>query len=1345
MQQKRTLSILLSVALGVQSLFPHSASSAPAPSEVHALAVDINLRPVGLFPANGAQSVVTNTNLKLTFGEVVVTGSGIVSITNIGDPANSKAIDIADSASVQLDDQGKSIVIKPGVLAPGHYQVSVPSSAIRSYASTNEFAGVGSSEWTFQVQELSPVVTNYVPANGLQTVDPATQTSLSVNFSRAVTSGAGYIQIKRAADNVTVHTIAASELAVAGTVVSGPLRGLDYNTNYYVLIDPGVIKDANNGGDFAGIGAAGWTFTTKPALDTTKPKATAFNPANNGTLSNLSTNTLSLSFDEKVFANASKGMVIRNAATNAIFCTVTAESTVGAAGSNVVTVNLATSACPQFANNTDYSVTIGPDVYRDASGNYFDGVVWKFKALADTTPPAISSYYPAVSATAISTSLTELSLTFNEPLGSLVSSATAQIFPQNAPNSKREMTMTIDPSNNQRVLLKIPGSTKLSASTLYSVTVPANIIRDTTGNLFAGVTNPYQWTFQTGTNSVPTISNSTINGTSIVLTYSENLDSAKVPNASNFYATVNDVSRAITGVSISNNEVRLTLQGSALIGQTVKLSYYPDAVVTKRLQNASGIEAASFNGRVLTNATDSTLPKPESGNYYGNSLSLTFNRPLAEVAIAFQSQIQSQFTVKQNGNTIGINSAFLSGSFLNLTLNSNSSSAQPVSVSYTPGAYPLRDPSGNMVPAFTNFYVRNNYDNEPPQLTSAALNSNKIVMTYNEGLNTTNIPPTTSFSIVTTGSTPPNVSKVAVVNNTIELTLSQGVSSNVPVLLYYYPSSPAIMDLSGNLAPPIVGYNFTSGSSDVAQLASSSIANSQLTLVYSAPLNPNTAPYSSQYTVKYDGITIPVMGVSVSGTQVAINLSTAVKTGQTVTLSYITSGNPLRDTLDRQVAALNNITVGAQTGTVITNLPDYLESDGAGAVRLVAGKGVTTSSSVTPSGRAAKRYSVDPDKLAASYSLIKTNNSISVPRVSVRIPASEAGAIVSLPVQTLITSVSHVSNAEFMVDYGDVQFTLPLRAINYAKQLQKIGANSSSDATLLLGIEKVSNTSFITALASQGVQRLATPADFTASIQYGGKDYPIDGYEMFVKRTFVVPAAVGTTGYISVVRVDESTGKVTYAPTTTETSGTSIKVNFLRKSNSTYAVVRKTMQYVDMRGHWANNDVSLLASKFIVDGPTSTTFEPKKNITRADFAQYIVRGLGLNGDKSAASRFSDISVSGAAAAYIGAASAAGIVQGGSDGKFRPNAAITREEMATMMVRAMNVAGVQLSADSNSLNLFQDRSKVSGWARDGVSISVQAGIIEGASNNRINPQSNATRAEAAVMIKRLLQYVDFLDS
>jgi len=1346
LQRIRTLTLTLIVALILQSVTVY-----PVSADANGPVV------VSMTPNHNAQAAVTTTVLKLTFDEPIVRGTGMIELYNATDGTlvESYNVETINSPVVQLDDSNKSIVITPtgGLTSGASYYVVVPQDAVRSHATTKPFAGIAAGSWSFRAEQLIPVAMNFVPADKYEYLDPVNPGSLSFEFARKIAKGAGFIQIKRASDHMTVRSvdINATDVTIvqAGSNwrVSFPLKGLEHNTNYYVLIDAGALVDPLNGA-YAGIqstsGAGSWTFKTKAALDTTKPKIVTYSPANNGTVADLKTTQISLVFDKTVFANQNKSLVIRNAGTGALLCTVAATSTVGSTGNTKVVIDLDKASCPKLVNNTDYSVTIGADVYRDASGNYFEGVTWKFKALADTTPPAVSAYSPAVSSTAISTSLSELSLTFNEPLGTLASSAAAQIFPQNAPNSKRDLTMSIDPANNKRLILKLSGTTKLSNSTLYSVTVPANVIRDTSGNFFGGISNPYQWTFQTGTNSVPTITNSTINGTSIVLTYSENLDSTKVPYASNFYALVNDVARPVTGISIYNNEVRLTLQGSVLIGQTVKLSYYPDSTVSKRLQNPSGIEAATFNNRVLTNATDSTLPKPESGYFYGGTLTLTFNRTLADVAPGFQSQVQSQFTVKQNGNTIGVNSAYLSGNFLSMTLNSNSTSALPVSVSYAPGAYPLRDPSGNMVPAFTDFYVRNNYDNEPPQLLSAALNGSKIVMTYNEGLNPSNVPTTTSFSIVTTGVTPPTVTKVAVVNNTVELTLSQSVSANIPVLLYYYPGSPALMDLSGNIAPAIVGYNFTSGSSDTAVLASSSISNNQLTLVYSGPLNPNSAPYSSQYTVKFDGVTIPVTGVSVAGTQVVINLSSHVQVGQTVTLSYATSGNPLRDTLDRTVAALNNITVGSQSsnGGLNQTLPDYLELDGAGTVRLILGKATSTSPSVTPSGKAAKRYQIDGNKLAGSYSSIKSNGSVSVPRVSIRIPAGEVGAIVAIPVSSVISASSTAANASFVVEYGDLQFELPLAAIDYNSELYLAGGNSSA-SYLQIMIEKTPSTPVLSMLGVLGAQPLATPADFTVGILTGANFRPLSNYKSYVGSTFLLEGFGNSADIISVIKLDLQSSQPTYVPTTLTNTGTAIKANFKHKGNGVFVAVRRNVMFKDMTKHWARADVSLLASKFIVTGNTATTFAPARNITRADFAEFIARGIGLEGDRSGGAKFSDVSTTSPSAAFIGAVSKAGIVEGGTDGKFRPNAAITREEMATMLIRAMNYVGVQAPASSTALNGFKDKAKVSGWAKSGMEMCVTAGIIQGSTTQTINPQSNATRAEAAIMIKRFLEYVEFL--
>jgi hypothetical protein len=66
----------------------------------------------------------------------------------------------------------------------------------------------------------------------------------------------------------------------------------------------------------------------------------------------------------------------------------------------------------------------------------------------------------------------------------------------------------------------------------------------------------------------------------------------------------------------------------------------------------------------------------------------------------------------------------------------------------------------------------------------------------------------------------------------------------------------------------------------------------------------------------------------------------------------------------------------------------------------------------------------------------------------------------------------------------------------------------------------------------------------------------------------------------------------------------------------------------------------------------------------------------------------------------------------------------------------------LDLNTSALNLDRN-AKLSAWTKDSVAGAVNAGILQGALNNKIAPSSKATRAEAAVMLNRFLQYDDLL--
>ncbi|MEG2583692.1 MAG: S-layer homology domain-containing protein, partial [Oscillospiraceae bacterium] len=84
-------------------------------------------------------------------------------------------------------------------------------------------------------------------------------------------------------------------------------------------------------------------------------------------------------------------------------------------------------------------------------------------------------------------------------------------------------------------------------------------------------------------------------------------------------------------------------------------------------------------------------------------------------------------------------------------------------------------------------------------------------------------------------------------------------------------------------------------------------------------------------------------------------------------------------------------------------------------------------------------------------------------------------------------------------------------------------------------------------------------------------------------------------------------------------------------------------------------------------------------------------------------------------------------------EFAPNADITREQMATMMVRAIKLFDTPVV--SNDLRVFSDFNQISSWAVESLSYLNQMGIIKGMSDAEIAPLENTTREQAILIVYR----------
>lgn len=155
------------------------------------------------------------------------------------------------------------------------------------------------------------------------------------------------------------------------------------------------------------------------------------------------------------------------------------------------------------------------------------------------------------------------------------------------------------------------------------------------------------------------------------------------------------------------------------------------------------------------------------------------------------------------------------------------------------------------------------------------------------------------------------------------------------------------------------------------------------------------------------------------------------------------------------------------------------------------------------------------------------------------------------------------------------------------------------------------------------------------------------------------------------------------------------------------------------------------------------TFAPAGQVTRAQFAALLVRGLGLS-TESLTNMFADVSTTAWYAQDVITAAKLGLVQGIGEGKFSPDSRITREQMVVMIMNAVQLVQGDHRAKAQLRTPFADQASISDYATQAVTEAASQGLIKGKTETAFAPQDAATRAEAAVMIKQVLQYLKFMN-
>jgi len=171
--------------------------------------------------------------------------------------------------------------------------------------------------------------------------------------------------------------------------------------------------------------------------------------------------------------------------------------------------------------------------------------------------------------------------------------------------------------------------------------------------------------------------------------------------------------------------------------------------------------------------------------------------------------------------------------------------------------------------------------------------------------------------------------------------------------------------------------------------------------------------------------------------------------------------------------------------------------------------------------------------------------------------------------------------------------------------------------------------------------------------------------------------------------------------------------------------------FFDTFGHWAEEDISTLKNEGIVSGVSESRFAPDKNISRAEFLALLVRDTGLE-QKAYGNEIPDVDKDKWYADVVKTACEIGIIKIGEN--FRPDAAITREEMCSLLIAFYEYQNKAVTALEELK--FTDMDKIGD--KESVKKAVSLGLMIGRDDGSFGAEDNATRAEASSVIARYIK-------
>ena len=556
-------------------------------------------------------------------------------------------------------------------------------------------------------------------------------------------------------------------------------------------------------------------------------------------------------------------------------------------------------------------------------------------------------------------------------------------------------------------------------------------------------------------NTIPTVTAFSVDGSTLTLTFSENMNTTSKPANSQYSLTTSlGSATSVSSYSISSNKATFTLLNAVAQGAVVTMSYTQPA--TNKLVDLAGNVLAAFSSKSVTNVTDTTAP------------TVTFSQT-ASSTVSGKAELKLTFSEKVYSDTSGTEFTDSSAESI-VTLKSGTATSPDISFDVDVDT----DSSGNTVfevePIDTNsnkidlstggvyWAISNAYydaaDNQgsaanitftvdatAPTVSTAAVDGTTLTLTFSEALKTTSVPATSAFSI--TAPNTPTVSSVSITGSTATLTLSH----HIPLKSRNAQNQLVDTDVKLSYTPPETGNVFE----DPTENAVAQITDQAVTVNTAANAGTPTVAFTPANSAKITDETTNIT-LTFSEAVYSDQINTAFDATSAESMVNLKKTNASGDDIDFTASVT---TTGTNANKVITINPDSDLDDGAIFVEVEASSfydidGVVGATANVTFTLDATHPDVSSAKVAGNRMLLtmsETLDSTSVPAASRFVVSVNTGTAPTVSSVTLDGKVVRLILSSSVTSTQSVTLAYTIPTGNNAAPLKDLFGNNVESFT----------------------------------------------------------------------------------------------------------------------------------------------------------------------------------------------------------------------------------------------------------------------------------------------------------